>query len=467
MIVADKINVIRNNDYILKDISFLLSDNCSMIITGESGSGKTTLAKVLSKQIFAAGSLKIDLHNSNKIVFVEQRMIIKNKSNTVDGYYQQRYNSFDNQDADTVLEALIKLNNDKFLCKAMLRKFNIEYLSEKSLLMLSSGEHKKFQLVKALLSNAGLLILDEPYIGLDAESRKALSITLDNLAKNNTQLILIQSAHFDYPSCFTHVLELCKGKTKYFGEIKNFSFAKKRIISDFNLSFLPSEDRHEVFSIAVKMTNVNIRYGDKTILKNIHWQVNKGERWLLSGVNGSGKSTLLSLITADNPQAYANEIYLFDKKRGTGESIWDIKKKIGFMSSELHAFFDKTISCYNTIASGFFDTMGYIKKLSKAQMDTVSRWIEIIGLKGKEDQSLHTFSTGNQRQMLIARALVKNPPLLIFDEPCQGLDKIQTANIIELVDRIAKEDKEKTIIYVSHYKEDVPECINKEFMLTD
>jgi molybdate transport system ATP-binding protein len=203
-----------------------------------------------------------------------------------------------------------------------------------------------------------------------------------------------------------------------------------------------------------------VAYGNKKILSNINWQINRGERWLLKGVNGSGKSTLISLITGDHPQAYANKVFLFDKKRGSGESIWDIKKKIGFVSPELHWYFDKTISVYNTIASGFFDTIGVYKKLSDEQHNIVHQWLSFLNLTTKSEFSLSALSTSQQRLALLARALIKNPPLLILDEPCQGLDEQQVKDFVALIDDLFNQSN-RTLIYVSHYENEIPKCINK------
>src|SRR6185295_14005255 len=159
-----------------------------------------------------------------------------------------------------------------------------------------------------------------------------------------------------------------------------------------------------------------------------------GECWSISGPNGAGKSTLLSLVTADNPQAYANELYLFDQRRGSGESIWDIKRRIGFVSPELHLYFDRGTSCFDVIASGLFDTIGLFRQISTAQTEQVKAWIELLQLQQVQHRPLFQLSLGQQRMVLLARALVKNPPLLILDEPCQGLDEEQIDEFIGLID---------------------------------
>jgi molybdate transport system ATP-binding protein len=216
--------------------------------------------------------------------------------------------------------------------------------------------------------------------------------------------------------------------------------------------------------VAVKMKNVHIQYDGKPILENINWEVRNGERWSLSGPNGSGKSTLLSLVNADNPQAYANEIYLFDRKRGTGETIWEIKKKIGFVSPELHLYFEKSISCLHVVASGLFDTVGLFRKLNTEQSALVIQWMQLLKIGHLQNKLLFQLSNSGQRLVLLARALVKNPPLLILDEPCQGLDEDQVQLFTSIVNEICI-TANKTLIYVSHYANEIPGCVTKYIRL--
>ncbi|HLK30794.1 MAG TPA: ATP-binding cassette domain-containing protein, partial [Puia sp.] len=179
----------------------------------------------------------------------------------------------------------------------------------------------------------------------------------------------------------------------------------------------------------------------------------------LSGPNGAGKSTLLSLVTADNPQAYANEIYLFNKRRGTGESIWDIKKNIGFVSPELHLYFDFSATCFEVVASGLFDTIGLFRQLNHQQEEKVLLWLKLFQLDNVKSKRLSQVSVSEQRKTLLARALIKTPPLLILDEPCQGLDDEQTDYFKNLINQIC-EAFDTTLVYVSHYKNQIPECVH-------
>jgi molybdate transport system ATP-binding protein len=212
------------------------------------------------------------------------------------------------------------------------------------------------------------------------------------------------------------------------------------------------------------MNKVNISYNGRSILSDINWVVKKGERWSVAGPNGAGKSTLLSLITADNPQAYANDVWLFERKRGSGESIWDIKKKIGYVSPELHLYFDKGISVLDAVASGLFDTIGLFRRPTPEQSEKINIWLDILGLEELGMRMMNQLSLGQQRLVMLARALVKSPPLLILDEPTQGLDVNQTNNFKSIIEAICLVS-DVTLLYVSHYQADLPSAIQHQLNL--
>ncbi len=199
------------------------------------------------------------------------------------------------------------------------------------------------------------------------------------------------------------------------------------------------------------------------MLKNINWEVKAGEKWLLQGPNGSGKSTLLSLINGDHPQSYANELYLFGNRRGTGESIWDIKQHIGLISPEFHWYFDATSTVWKCVASGFYDTVGLFQQLPYSKRAQVDELIEYFGLTENKNELLTALPLGKQRLVLLARTIIKNPELLILDEPCQGLDQQQTKHFNQLVDELCSNGM--TLIYVGHFESQLPTCIEKRILL--
>ncbi len=463
-IIAKNISVSRSNGLLLDDISFGLNQGEHLLITGSSGSGKTTLAKAIAGKIFCKGSIQLE-SDQPKIIFVEQHYFFKTLSNTNDFYYQQRYNSFDSDDALSVVQELLKITQSETLIDQLLAQLLLAHRKNDSLLHLSSGEHKRFQLIKAFLQDADILIFDSPFTGLDADSRKMVRDLIEQRSTVST-VILIADIE-DMPGTVTHVAELDGGRLQSFGTIKEFEGSATNRFQPTRFSgSVPLQPNTTEFNVAVKFENVSVAYGEKTIFSNINWQVNRGERWLLKGANGSGKSTLIGLITGDHPQAYANDIILFDRKRGSGESIWDIKKKTGFVSPELHWYYDKTISVYHTIASGFFDTVGVYKALDHDQHIAIDQWLSFLKLEAKSTEPLYVLSTSEQRLALLARALVKNPPLLILDEPCQGLDEQQVNEFVGLIDEVC-ERLNKTLIYVSHYENEIPGCVDKVMLLED
>lgn len=450
----------------LDNINLQINTGQSWAITGGAGSGKTLLAKAIAGSVFHHGNI----YRSNKLkagaLFVSQEHRFTNLSHTTDFYYQQRYNSQDAEDSLTAGEYLAQAvpgagNNDPAL-----QLLSWQEIQGKRLIQLSNGENKRLQLAIALLSKPALLIADNPYAGLDTATRGLLDKLFTAVADTGVTVILV-SAPEHIPSFITHIAMLEKGRLIYAGEKKQFNPALPGMqtetpaaISFANLSAIPVPS----FGAAVEMKDVTVRYGNRVILENINWKINKGECWALTGPNGSGKSTLLSLIAGDNPQAYANNIWLFDKKRGSGESIWDIKRHIGFVSPELHLYFDSSFTVYEVVASGLFDTIGLFRQLSEAQHRQTEDIIDLMQLRDMKQKYLHQLSRGSQRLALLARAFIKLPSLLILDEPCQGLDETVARSVRRLADELCRQ-RGTTLIYVSHYEHDFPSCIQHRLHL--
>ena len=466
--IIDCLSASYGGSKVLTDISFSLTEDDCLAIVGPVGSGKTTLAKALSGRLFRTGSVYFKSRTNRvhpSILLVEQQHHFKNRSNMQDFYLQQRFNSADSGDAYTIREELS--NEDEELVAYWLGFFMLGHLIDKPLVTLSNGENKRLQLVKSVLRDPDWLILDNPFLGLDVEGREILSTCLEKLRENSVQFILINSPAA-LPACVNRVMYLEEGRVTWDGPISTYESFRRVDKFVFNHTvmddLIKSAQVYETFQQAVHMNDVTIAYGEKVILSGIHWEVNSGARWALSGPNGAGKSTLLSLITADNPQAYSQDIILFDRKRGTGESIWDIKKRIGYVSPELHVYFREPANVFNVVGSGLFDTLGVYKKISEDQHKRIALWLGVFGISHLSQRMFQQISTGEQRMVLLARALVKNPPLLILDEPCQGLDEEQIHRVKEILNYICS-NSQTTLIYVSHYSSDIPDCVNQYFKL--
>ncbi|MFI5124890.1 MAG: ATP-binding cassette domain-containing protein [Chitinophagales bacterium] len=463
---VENLSVRLSGSPVLEDISFVIRPKEQWALLGPSGSGKTVLAHTLAGRHFYHGRISVprdDLESFQKNVFVvEQQHRFKDLRNQSDFYYQQRYNSFDASGTITAAEDLKAYRESAagtFHPDDLIDLFQIRNLLTEPLIQLSNGENKRLQIVKALLTDHALLILDQPFTGLDATGRKQLSEILDHLSLQGEQMILITSAR-DIPSCITQFTILREGRIIRTGKTADLAVAGNDSLKGPDKRF-PSAITfpHPGFEYAVRMIDVNIRYEEKSILREIHWEVKKGSCWSLSGPNGAGKTTLLSLITGDNPQAYANEIYLFDRRRGTGESIWEIKRKTGFLSPELHLYFDRGATAYQALASGIWDTIGLFRQLSDQQHELVWEWLDFLDLLPHHNRLLSSLPAGIQRMVLLGRAMIKTPPLLVLDEPCQGLDVENIERVKNLISRYCK-NYLGTLIYVSHYSEELPDCVD-------
>jgi len=453
---------------VLKDLNWTTNRGENWVLSGTSGSGKTSLAKIIAGMQSAIGDVKINFHTNShlpaEVLFVESWHQFKNLEGVANFYYQQRYTSRQAKDTLTVHAELVGYGKENGLhfdeVEPILAALNFSSFASSQLIELSSGEHKKLQLVKALWLKPQLLIIDQPYTGLDAASRKNLNILLDKVAAEGVQLILICNDS-ELPSSINRFAEIKDGRLTKVDSIENIpSVAEKhsKEIPDF-LKDSPVYSSQNI----VKMVDINISYGEKQVLKNISWEVKAGEKWLLQGHNGSGKSTLLSLINGDHPQSYANELYLFGNRRGSGESIWDIKQHIGLISPEFHWYFDATSTVWQSIASGFYDTVGLFQQLPYSKSAQVDELVEYFGLTESKNELLSALPLGKQRLVLLARTIIKNPELLILDEPCQGLDQQQTQHFNQLVDELCSNGM--TLIYVGHFESQLPTCIEKRILL--
>lgn len=451
---------------VLRDLNWTINPGENWVLGGISGSGKTSLAKIIGGMQSAPGDVKIYFDHESLLpaetLFVESWYQFKNLEGVANFYYQQRYTSQQAKETLTVHAELVGYGKEKGLhfdqVEPILEALGFATFASSQLIELSSGEHKKLQLVKALWLKPQLLVIDQPYTGLDAASRRNLNVLLDQIAEEGVQLILICN-DTELPNCITSFAEIRDGQLVKVDALESSA-------TEIHLREIPAFLKESpVYSSQdiIKMVNVNISYGEKQVLKNINWEVKAGEKWLLQGHNGSGKSTLLSLVNGDHPQSYANELYLFGDRRGSGESIWDIKQHIGLISPEFHWYFDPTATVWQSIASGFYDTVGLFQQLPYTKSTQVDELVEYFGLTENKNELLTALPLGKQRLVLLARTIIKNPELLILDEPCQGLDRQQTQHFNQLVDELCSNGM--TLIYVGHFESQLPTCIEKRILL--
>ncbi|MEK7243981.1 MAG: ATP-binding cassette domain-containing protein [Thermodesulfobacteriota bacterium] len=346
-----------------------------------------------------------------------------------------------------------------------------------SIRTLSNGENRKLLIARALLPAPKILILDDPFAGLDAGSRPSLAAAVTKLMQEGTQIILVAQRPEEVIPGISHVLLIQNGRVAAAGireevltpaRIRRFT-GKAKALPEICLPPEHGDTLRQGVPMRgvnpetrtdplVEMTNIHVAYGEYVVFNGLNWTVRRGENWAVVGPNGSGKSTLLSLITGDNLQVYANEVYLFGKRRGEGESIWEIRRRIGVVSPELQLRYRKPVRVRDVVLSGFFDSIGLYRRPDREQEAIADRWLETLGMADRADRLFTRTSYGEKRLALIARAMVKSPELLILDEPCQGLDSANRERVLALMERIG-ERTETGLIYITHHEEEMIPCI--------
>ncbi len=461
-------------------VSIGIGANEQIAIIGRNAGGKSLLADILTgKYLLREGSITYDFRPSADTAIYSNIKYIafRDTYGSADACYQMRWNQTEQDDVPLTRELLGNPGGSEWQ-ERLFTLFHIQPMLDKKIVSLSSGELRKFQITKALLTKPRILMMDNPYIGLDAHTRKSLTSLLTTICQmNGVQIILVISILDDVPEFITHTIHIEGGKVvgkqtreKYLREYRESEAkttaeteTKNRELTE-RIATLPYAGTNYTGEEVIRMDSVSIRYGKRTILRNLDWTVRRGEKWSLSGENGSGKSTLLSLVCADNPQSYACDISLFGHRRGHGESIWDIKKHIGYVSPEMHRSYMRNIPAIDIVASGLHDSIGLYVKPHQDQLFKCRFWMEVFGITDKESTSFLQLSSGEQRLVLLARAFVKDPELLILDEPLHGLDTFNRMRVKAIIEAFCHRD-DKTLIMVTHYQEELPPSITRHLTL--
>ena len=431
------------------------------LVYGLNGSGKSILAKTLMKSYQSlCGTIIHNLPGNdwNRITSNMAHLSFNSQyGGSDDGMcYQMRWNQGLLDDSLPKVKDVLSLSK----LPGCFSHLKLENLMERYIISLSSGEFRRFQIAQMLCTGARIIIIENPYLGLDEQNRAIVAELLQELVKiSGVQLILLESRLPENLSLFSHIVLIEDGRVAKYPLNEGLAAIKTADVATAAKDYSTAHSvTAECGKELLKLQNVSIRYGNRTILKGLSWSLKAGEKWALTGRNGSGKSTLLSLICADNPQAYSCNITLFGRKRGTGESIWDIKRNIGYLSPEMYKSYRKPLPVENIVASGLFDTIGLYVEPKEEHLQRVERWMELFNLSRFRGTNYMHLSDGWQRMVLLARAFVKNPPLLILDEPFHGLDNKNRTLAAEIIESWCRQP-EKSLIMVSHYKEDFPKSI--------
>ncbi|ARJ40702.1 molybdate ABC transporter ATP-binding protein ModF [Pantoea alhagi] len=438
----------------------------SWAFVGTNGSGKSSLARALTGEL-------PPLQGRFSSDFIRPRRLSLEKLQKLVEEEWQRNNTDllsegEEDTGRTAAEMIQEEVKDEMRCRQLAQLFGIEYLLERRFKYLSTGETRKTLLCQALMAQPDLLVLDEPFDGLDVASRASLAALLEQLHQQGYTLVLVLNRFDDIPAFVERTGVLAECNLTHVG-------TRETVLAEALVAQLAHSEQLAGMAVPeadnpaqqprlapdvprIVLKNGVVSYNDKPVLHGLTWEVKPGEHWQIVGPNGAGKSTLLSLVTGDHPQGYSNDLTLFGRRRGSGETIWDIKQHIGYVSSSLHLDYRVAISVRNVILSGYFDSIGLYQAVSDRQRKLADNWLALLGMATQGDTPFHSLSWGQQRLVLIARALVKHPALLILDEPLQGLDPINRQLVRRFVDILIAEG-ETQLLFVSHHAEDAPQCI--------
>ena len=320
---------------------------------------------------------------------------------------------------------------------------------------LSSGEQKKALLAYILSKEPDYIILDNPFDNLDKASQRSLREMLLEISVHTSLIQLINRKKDLLPFISSAIVLEENNKITHVDDIANLLNQSDKAITSIYSKKVPEPIHHiDIDSTTlIQFNNITVQYGTKIILQNINWTINAGEFWQLVGPNGSGKTTLLTMITGDNVKGYGKDFELFGRKKGSGETVWEIKKKIGYVTPSMTDLFSTRHTLEEMIVSGFYDSIGLYIVPTEMELRLADEWLQLMEIDHLKNKAFCELSLGLQRKALIARSMVKHPPLLILDEPAFGLDDNNTAMVTALINKIATESR-TAILYVSHRTED-------------
>jgi len=424
-------------------VSWTWKNGESWVVLGENGSGKTHFSELIASEMTG----KVE-----KVSFEDLGSLLEEQIRQDDSEYSGKV------DTGTPLFRYLGFQNPEILPEgAPPLPHGFEKLMNSGLRILSTGEIRKTLIYKALLEKPDLLILDEPFDGLDRESVLNMREMINDLIRKGQKLLMVLNRKSEILESHTHVAVFRDFSLIFAGTKREWeTFEQKDSIREVGGQSIPAAHQSRSTpesDVLVEIRDTTVTYGDRAILDKVNWQVKRGEHWKITGPNGAGKSTLLGLITGDQPQAYANDIRLFGKPRGSGETVWEIKEKLGIISPALQLSYRVSLTARMCIVSGLYDSIGIYNKVPPRDRELADEWLGYIGMADKGDMEIRKLSYGEQRLLLIARGLIKHPPLLILDEPCQGLDDRNRERVLELLGNFAGES-ESTLLYVTHHEED-------------
>lgn len=443
------INIVNFEHKKLTIKNWQLNKNESWCVLGRNGSGKQYIDHLLSGDLSPYSAEQLTLPDKNKVGMIsfETQQEVYEHELKIDASDFINANDIGTQAKDFLPES--KWNDP------LIAEFGLSHRLETGYRQLSTGEGRKLLILQAIFNGIELLVCDNPFDSLDVESCDALTKALERLSVNGISIVLMLSNRQDIPSWCNNIAFIERGQFDVIGKLENTE-TKNQL--DALLAPIPDEttwpENTKQLSdyqhpYLVKLNQGKVHYSGVNVFENLDVAIKPLQHTLITGKNGSGKSTLMQLITGDCPQCYSNDIHVLGYKRGSGESIWELKKQMGIVSSELHRQYRVNCDLLTVVLSGFYDSIGLYEQPSPSQVIIARQWLDKIGLLAHQHSVFNSLSYGEQRLALIARALVKSPYLIILDEPTQGLDELNRHRLLNFLEHLDKQ-QHSTMLLVSH-----------------
>ena len=457
--------------------SFRIEQGQHWCLFGPNGAGKTLLANLIAAKRIESGKYVtycpnfVPVRDIHTVSFEEQQKLWQ-KDNRLDiSEYSEDAHDTGTQVIELVRSTRASGRQDSELLEQLSSELDIAHLHTKGIRFLSSGQIRKVLIARALYAfnpdSPQVIILDDPLESIDGDSQERIKSCIDKYLHSGFSSIQLCRRKVDVLPGVSHIalmqdLKILQQGDRTKIEVGNtFRQLQNRIpkIPDQlpNSSIEPNKEKREVL---IELLQINASYGPLVVLNNLNWTMYSDQHVQIEGPNGCGKSTLLSLIDGENHKAYGQDVTLFGTKKGSGETIWEVKAKFGVVSNELHNKYVKGWKVIDVIVSGFFDSVGLYDDSGTQEIEIAKDWLGALGIMGLEKYFYHEISFGQQRLVLLARAMVKQPRILVLDEPCVGLDDFHRVLILGLLDKIT-EQMATNIIYVSHIRDEKPQCINR------
>jgi molybdate transport system ATP-binding protein len=466
----NKVWAAYRTDPVLQEIDWHWQQDQQWAILGGNGAGKSALAQLITDQLRPQRGIiqrPTKLNPETEILhlsFEMQRKLIDHDIRFDDS--ETREDAFDV--GTTVRHIILQKKPEDQHFVNIARQCHIDHILDRGIRFVSTGESRKALLARALFNQPKLLILDNPFEGLDKDSQAELKALINQLLLSPLKILLLIKQADEIPENVDHVLFLEQGQISASGKRES---VLSQCYQRQNISIAPlpaASQRHyhvDKSQPLIALQEVSVSYQNQAILTDVNWQLEWGQHCCISGANGAGKSTLLSLLSGDNHKAYGQNISLFGRPRGSGESIWELKQKFGIVSTQLQLSHIGRTRVAEVVASGLYDSVGLYQRCNAKDRKIAMDWLTVMGLDGIATQFFNRLSFGQQRLAMLARAMVKSPLILILDEPCIGLDQSHRQLILALIDKIA-ERGDCHILYVSHSANEMPRCINQQLELT-